>query len=94
MSIIVLVSTCSKFILVHAACVLNESQQSERIHNKNKMCFALAIQGKIDQKCMFCIPMIFLYFRPEISKEMAIEALELLGASFANDNSQYDIGKC
>jgi len=30
--------------------------------------------------------------RPEISKEMAIEALELLGASFANDNSQYDIG--
>ena len=24
---------------------------------------------------------------------MAIEALELLGASFANDNVQYDIGK-
>jgi len=30
--------------------------------------------------------------RPEVSKEMGIEAIELLGASFANDNLQYDIG--
>ena len=30
--------------------------------------------------------------RPEVSKEMAVTALELLGASFANDNDNYDIG--
>ena len=31
--------------------------------------------------------------RPEVSKEMAVTAMELLGASFANDNDNYDIGK-
>ena len=30
--------------------------------------------------------------RPETTKEEVVEALELLGASFANDNDHYDIG--
>merc|ERR1712241_602057 len=34
----------------------------------------------------------FLIERPEISKEQRIEALELLGASFANDKDNYDVG--
>jgi len=34
----------------------------------------------------------FLIERPEITKEQKIEALELLGASFANDKDNYDVG--
>jgi len=34
----------------------------------------------------------FLAERPETSKEDAVEAFELMGASFANDNDHYDIG--
>ena len=34
----------------------------------------------------------FLIQRPEISKSQKIEALELLGASFANDKDNYDVG--
>ena len=34
----------------------------------------------------------FLVERPEISKVQKIEALELLGASFANDKDHYDVG--
>ncbi|XP_023336354.1 protein fem-1 homolog B, partial [Eurytemora carolleeae] len=34
----------------------------------------------------------YLIERPEVSKEMAVTAMELLGASFANDNDNYDIG--
>jgi len=34
----------------------------------------------------------FLTERPEITKEQKIEALELLGASFANDKDNYDVG--
>ena len=34
----------------------------------------------------------FLIERPEISKEQKIDALELLGASFANDKDNYDVG--
>jgi hypothetical protein len=30
--------------------------------------------------------------RPEVSKREAVEAQELLGASFANDKDNYDIG--
>ena len=33
----------------------------------------------------------FLVERPEISKEDQIEALELLGASYANDKENYDV---
>jgi len=35
----------------------------------------------------------YLVERPEISKEEQIEALELLGASYANDKENYDIVK-
>ena len=31
--------------------------------------------------------------RPEVSKEEAVDALELLGGSFANDKDNYDIGR-
>ena len=34
----------------------------------------------------------YLIQRPEISKSQKIEALELLGASFANDKDNYDVG--
>jgi len=34
----------------------------------------------------------FLIERPEISREQQIEALELVGASFANDKDNYDVG--
>ena len=34
----------------------------------------------------------FLIERPEITKEQKIEALELLGASSANDKDNYDVG--
>jgi len=34
----------------------------------------------------------FLIERPEINKEQQIEALELVGASFANDKDNYDVG--
>jgi len=34
----------------------------------------------------------FLIERPEIDKEQQIEALELVGASFANDKDNYDVG--
>jgi len=34
----------------------------------------------------------YLIGRPEISREQQIEALELLGASFANDKDNYDVG--
>eukprot|EP00091_Calanus_sinicus_P012271 TRINITY_DN27789_c0_g1_i1.p1 TRINITY_DN27789_c0_g1~~TRINITY_DN27789_c0_g1_i1.p1 ORF type:complete len:137 (+),score=38.41 TRINITY_DN27789_c0_g1_i1:30-413(+) len=34
----------------------------------------------------------FLIERPEISVEQQIEALELVGASFANDKDNYDVG--
>merc|ERR1712147_577716 len=34
----------------------------------------------------------YLIERPEIGKEERIEALELLGASFANDKDNYDVG--
>ena len=34
----------------------------------------------------------FIIERPEINKEQKIEALELLGASFANDKDNYDVG--
>ena len=34
----------------------------------------------------------FLISRPEVTKLQSIEALELLGASFANDKDHYDVG--